>query len=188
MMQRLFAEAIHQLGGTMTVNVADLEAHRGKVQVSRNGDILTATFSAPKGESQPMYACKDCGRQATKEQVFSAAEKCKDLSAMMQGLTPWQCTMCRLAQTSKPGVMTPMKATPLNLASIEEIMTELWARYDHCIVAFQSVPVEGVNEVAEGLYHKGNFRLCQGLAMGIQHRIDREILKGKRDEREELEG
>mgnify|MGYP000010837418 FL=1 len=51
MMQRLFAEAIHQLGGTMTVNVADLEAHRGKVQVSRNGDILTATFSAPKGES-----------------------------------------------------------------------------------------------------------------------------------------
>jgi len=50
-MQRLFAEAIHQLGGTMTVNVADLEAHRGKVQVSRNGDILTATFSAPKGES-----------------------------------------------------------------------------------------------------------------------------------------
>lgn len=130
-----------------------------------------------------MYACKDCGRHATKEQVFSAAEKCKDLSAMMQGVTPWQCTQCRLQQVAKP----PRPASPpLNLASTQEIINELWARYDHCIVAFQSVPVEGVNEVAEGLYHKGNYRMCQGMAMGIQHRIEREILNGKHEEREEL--
>ena len=135
---------------------------------------------------QPMYTCKDCGRQATKEQVFSAAEKCKDLSAMMQGLTPWQCKECRLCETSKPGAITPTKATPLNLASTKDIIDELWGRYDHCIVAFQSTPVEGVNEVAEGLYHKGNYRMCQGMAMGIQHRIEREILNGKHEEREEL--
>ena len=126
---------------------------------------------------QPMYACKDCGRQATKEQVFSAAEKCKDLSAMMQGLTPWQCKECRLGETSKPGAITPMKATPLNLASTQEIIEELMSRFEHCIVAHRTYPQTGVNEVQEGFYHRGDYRMCQGLAVGMEAWIQEEVMK-----------
>ena len=124
-----------------------------------------------------MYACKDCGRQATKEQVFSAAEKCKDLSAMMQGVTPWQCKECRLGETSKPGAITPMKATPLNLALTQEIIEELMSRFEHCIVAHRTYPQTGVNEVQEGFYHRGDYRMCQGSAVGMEAWIQEEVMK-----------
>lgn len=138
---------------------------------------------------QPMYACKDCGRQATKEQVFSAAEKCKDLSAMMQGLTPWQCTRCRLQQVSH--ATPPTYQTPIQLASTEDLIKELFSRFPHAIVAFRSIPVEGVNESMEGQYQHGDYRMCQGLASGIIGKIERDIVasvdRGRsREEQEEL--
>ena len=123
---------------------------------------------------QPMYACKDCGRHATEEQVFSAAEKCKDLNAMMHGLTPWQCTQCRLQQVAKP----PRPASPpLNLASTQEIIEELMSRFEHCIVAHRTYPQTGVNEVQEGFYHRGDYRMCQGLAVGMEAWIQEEVMK-----------
>lgn len=43
LLMRLFAEAVHQLGGVLRVCVADLDEHRGRVEVSIDGDVLTAT-------------------------------------------------------------------------------------------------------------------------------------------------
>ena len=51
MVQRLLAEALLQLGGTMQAHVEDLSDHRGRVQMTRDGDLITASYAAPKGES-----------------------------------------------------------------------------------------------------------------------------------------
>lgn len=118
-----------------------------------------------------MYECKDCGRKATEEQVYNAAEKCKDLNAMMQGLTRWQCTLCRTRE-----VAARQMKTPIQLAPTEALIVELLKRFPHVIVAFRTIPVEGVNEAQEGLYHIGDYRLCQGLAYGLIGKMERDIV------------
>lgn len=132
-----------------------------------------------------MYACKDCGRKATEEQVFSAAEKCKDLNAMMQGLTPWQCTQCRLQQIvhAKPHTYQ----APIQLASTEALIQELFSRFPHVIVAYRSIPLEGVNDAMEGLHNNGDYRMCQGLAHGVIGKMEREIVAAVDRRRSEFE-
>ena len=121
-----------------------------------------------------MYACKDCGVAATKEQVFIAAEKCKDLNAMMQGLTPWQCTRCRLQKIAKPPTLT--EPSPLDLATPQDLVNELLKRFQHIIIAYRSIPVEGENRADEGYLHSGDYRMCQGIAMGMIQKLERTIM------------
>ena len=118
-----------------------------------------------------MYKCKDCGRKATEEQVFSAVDQCKDLNAMIQGLTKWQCTICRTRE-----VAARQMKTPIQLAPTEALIAELFKRYPHAIAAFRSIPVEGVNDAMEGLYHSGDYRMCQGLAHGLIGKMERDIV------------
>ena len=128
-----------------------------------------------------MPKCKDCGREATEEQVYNAAEKCKDLNAMMQGLTSWQCTVCRTRE-----VAALQRVTPIELASTEDLVKELMKRYDNLVIAFRAVPVQGVNEVTEEIYQRGDYRLCQGLGMGIVNWCERHII-ASRDRRLSLD-
>ena len=118
-----------------------------------------------------MPKCKDCGREATEEQVYNAAEKCKDLNAMMQGLTSWQCTVCRTRE-----VAALQMKTPIQLAPTEALIGELLKRFPHVIVAFRTIPVDGMNEAMEGLYHSGDYRMCQGLAHGLIGKMERDIV------------
>ena len=48
LMQRLFAEAIQQLGGMMKVSLDDLGEHRGRVEVSIEDGVLTCRFDGKK--------------------------------------------------------------------------------------------------------------------------------------------
>lgn len=48
LVQRLFAEAIHQLGGCMKVNVDDLGEHRGRVEVYVENGVMTCQFNGKK--------------------------------------------------------------------------------------------------------------------------------------------
>lgn len=48
MMMRILAEAIHRLGGSIQVPLADLSGHRGRIAFSLENDVLTATFSGKK--------------------------------------------------------------------------------------------------------------------------------------------
>lgn len=135
-----------------------------------------------------MYECKDCGRKATDEQIVNAAEKCKDLNAMMQGLTLWQCTSCRLKDVDARKAINEqiraeleklrgaVSANSLQLLPTEALINELFKRYPHAIVAFRTIPVEGVNDAMEGQYMKGDYRMCQGLAQGIIGKAEREIV------------
>ena len=109
-----------------------------------------------------MPKCKDCGREATEEQ---------DLNAMMQGLTSWQCTVCRTRE-----VAARQRVQPLELHSTEDLVKELLRRYDHVIVAYRTIPVKGVNDAMEGQYLNGDYRMCQGLATGIISKVERDIL------------
>jgi hypothetical protein len=49
--QRLFAEAILQLGGSMSVSPDDLEAHRGRVEVYIENGIITCQFNGKGGQA-----------------------------------------------------------------------------------------------------------------------------------------
>lgn len=129
-----------------------------------------------------MYECKDCGRKATEEQVYNAAEKCKDLNAMMQGLTSWQCTVCRTRE-----VAALQMKTPIQLAPTEALIGELLKRFPHVIVAFRTIPVEGVNDAMEGLYHSGDYRMCQGLAHGLIGKMERDIVAAVDRRRSQME-
>ena len=129
-----------------------------------------------------MYECKDCGRKVTEEQVYNAAEKCKDLNAMMQGLTSWQCTVCRTRE-----VAARQMKTPIQLAPTEALIGELLKRFPHVIVAFRTIPVEGVNDAMEGLYHSGDYRMCQGLAHGLIGKMERDIVAAVDRRRSQME-
>lgn len=118
-----------------------------------------------------MPKCKDCGREATEEQVFDAASKVQDLNAMMQGLTSWQCTLCRTRE-----VAALQMKTPIQLAPTEALIGELLKRFPHVIVAYRTIPVKGVNDAMEGQYLNGDYRMCQGLATGIISKVERDIL------------
>lgn len=47
---------------------------------------------------------------------------------------------------------------PLNLASTQQLVDEICARFPHCIIAFRTILVEGQNEAMEGHYHGGDYR------------------------------
>ena len=119
-----------------------------------------------------MYECKDCGRKATEEQVYSAAEQCKDLNAMVNGVTPWLCNHCYLKSQGR----TEPSATPLQLTSTPDLVNELLSRFDNIIIATRMVPIQGENEAQEGYFHRGDYRLCQGLAVGMQLWLQGRIL------------
>lgn len=51
LVRRLLAEAVHQVGGKLQVNMQDLEEQRGTVEVSREGDVITCEFSAKQGKA-----------------------------------------------------------------------------------------------------------------------------------------
>lgn len=110
------------------------------------------------------YVCKGCGKQATEDQVVNAAGRVKDLDALMRGETPWICSACHLRYLQGKTAERPMA---LQLCSMEDLIAELFARHEHVVIGFRFTPVDGVNEVREGIYQKGDFRTCQGLAMGI---------------------
>lgn len=51
LIQRLFAEAIQQLGGQMKVALQDLDEHRGRVEVWVEEGVLTCRFSGKKASA-----------------------------------------------------------------------------------------------------------------------------------------
>ncbi len=135
------------------------------------------------------YTCKGCGKQATNEQILNAAGRVNDLDSLLKGQTPWICAQCHLRYLqglAKPATTSP----PLNLATNQQLIDELRARFQHCIIAFRSIPVEGQNEAMEGLYHSGDYRMCQGLALGMANRIEREIQAActRREEEDDAQG
>lgn len=48
LIQRLFAEAVQQLGGSMKVNLDDLGEHRGRVEVYVENGVITCQFNGKK--------------------------------------------------------------------------------------------------------------------------------------------
>lgn len=131
-----------------------------------------------------VYACCDCGRHTTEEQIFNAAGKVQDLDALMSGRTPWLCTLC---QTKRIERTRQNAARSIDLAPTEALILELFKRYGHVIVAFRTIPVEGVNDAMEGLYHNGDYRMCQGLAQGVIGKMERDIVAATDRRRSQME-
>lgn len=127
----------------------------------------------PPPRKPRLFACKGCGRQATEEHVFSALSKVQDMERLITGDTPWMCTLCLTKQAERT---RQNAAIIIELAPTEALILELFKRYGYVIVAFRTIPVEGMNDATEGLYYKGDYRLCQGLAMGMLNRIERDIV------------
>lgn len=134
------------------------------------------------------YKCKDCGKQATDEQIFNAASKVQRMDALLEGKTVWQCTLCRAKEVALRKSINAeiqaeliklrgaVSANSLQLLPTEALIVELFKRYPHALVAFRTIPVEGVNDAMEGLYHSGDYRMCQGLAHGLIGKMERDIV------------
>lgn len=135
-----------------------------------------------------MPKCKDCGREATEEQVFDAASKVQDLDSLMKGAMLWQCTLCRAKESAlRHAINDEIRAeliklrgavstNSLQLLPTEALIAELFKRYPHAVVAFRTIPVDGMNDAMEGLYHSGDYRMCQGLAHGLIGKMERDIV------------
>lgn len=135
-----------------------------------------------------MPKCKECGREATEEQVFDAASKVQDLDSLMKGAMLWQCTLCRAKESAlRHAINDEIRAeliklrgavstNSLQLLTTEALIAELFKRYPHVLVAFRTLPIEGVNESTEGQFIHGDYRMCQGLALGIANRCERDIV------------
>lgn len=72
----------------------------------------------------------------------------------------------------------------LQLASMDDLVQELASRNQHTVIGFRTIPVNGVNQVVEGFYVYGDFRMCQGLAQGLITHVDGMIV-ASRTRREE---
>lgn len=131
------------------------------------------------------YQCKGCNKPATEEQILDAAGRVKDIEALLNGQTPWICAACHLKYLE--GSKKRTQGTPLQLASTEELIRELLSRHQHTIIAFRTVPIEGVNDAMEGLYHHGDYRMCQGLAQGVIGKMERDIVAATDRRRSEFE-
>lgn len=61
----------------------------------------------------------------------------------------------------------------LELATVDELCTELVSRFQHIIIAGLTDRNDG--DLTELRHQKGNSRTCQGLALGVITRIERDL-------------
>ena len=61
----------------------------------------------------------------------------------------------------------------VKLASVQELCEELLSRFPHMIIAGLTDRNDG--DLTELRFQKGNSRTCQGLALGVVMRIERDL-------------